>query len=375
MAPKTGIGLLISTYAFFPNLTWPKRLKVLIVSTPWYPIPPVAYGGIEAFCWMLARGLADLGCEVTVLAPGAVHQMDPHIRMVQSLAQPATQYMSSVAPEIEHLAALVSLLEHDSFDIISDHSLFGTQVAVAKGLPTVGTAHRIMVGEFLGVYERISRQVPLVAISSRQATIAPSVEIHGVIHHCIDTQYYRPVDRPKRDFLLFLGSMNHHKGVHIAIDVAIALKQNLVIAAKCHQADEIAYFKSQAEPRLKDSIQFMGEIGGNKKLSLLQNASALIFPALWEESFGLVTIEALSCDTPVIAFDTGAAQEIIEDSKTGFIVSNVHQMIDAIRNLDAISVGACRASAVSKFDYRQMSLKYLEVFNEQRNVTDRRKIS
>ena len=304
---------------------------------------------------MLARGLADLGCEITVLAPGPVHQMDPRIRIVQSLAQPATQYMGSVAPEIEHLATLVALLEHDSFDIISDHSLFGSQVAVAQGLATVATAHRIMVGEFLGVYERISRQVPLVAVSNRQAIIAPTVEVHSVIRHGIDTQYNRPADRPSRDFLLFLGSMNHHKGVHITIDIAIALKKDLIIAAKCHQPHEKAYFKSEVEPRLRDGIQFVGEVGGSKKLSLLQNASSLILLALWEESFGSVTIGALSCDTPVNTFGIGAAQEIIEDSKTGFIVSNVHQMTDAI------SVGACRASAVSKFDYRQMSLKYLEV--------------
>ena len=46
----------------------------------------------------------------------------------------------------------------------------------------------------------------------------------------------------------------------------------------------------------------------------------MLFPILWEEPFGMVMIEAMSCGTPVIAFNRGSVSEIVKDGVTGFII-------------------------------------------------------
>ena len=147
--------------------------KVLIVSTPWYPTPPPAYGGIESVCWNLSRGLADLGCDVTLFGAGQSALDHQGVRRVNSFDVATSNKMGSIAPEVEHQSALIDLLRNESYGLISDHSLFGAMIGLAADVPTVATAHRIIAGEFEGAYQRLSEQLPLVAISHRQARIAP----------------------------------------------------------------------------------------------------------------------------------------------------------------------------------------------------------
>ena len=337
--------------------------KVLIVSTPWYPTPPQAYGGIESVCWNLSRGLADLGCEVTLFGGGQSALDHQGVRRVNSFDLAPSAKMGSSAPEVEHQSALIDLLRSESYDLISDHSLFGAMIGLAADVPTVATAHRIIAGEFEGAYKRLSEQLPLVAISHRQAEIAPKVKVHAVVHNGIDTQAFLPVNVPSRDYLLFLGSMNHQKGVHLAIDAAKRLNRRLIIAAKCQEPHELAYFESHIAPHLSDRISYIGEVGGEKKVALLGNAQALVFPALWEESFGLVMAEALSCGTPVVGFDIGAASEIVDHAKTGFLVRNLDEMVESLGQLDSLDPLHARQVATARFDYRLMARRYHGIFS------------
>ena len=64
-------------------------------------------------------------------------------------------------------------------------------------------------------------------------------------------------------------------------------------------------------------MRFLGEIGDAEKAALLGGARALLFPIDWPEPFGMVVIEALSCGTPVIAWNHGSVPELIEHGVTG----------------------------------------------------------
>ena len=57
-------------------------------------------------------------------------------------------------------------------------------------------------------------------------------------------------------------------------------------------------------------------------LKFLAGAGALLFPINWPEPFGLVMIEAMACGTPVIAYPSGSVPEVLEESRTGFLVNN-----------------------------------------------------
>ena len=314
-------------------------------------------------CWNLSRGLADLGCDVTLFGAGQSALDHQGVRRVNSFDVATSNKMGSIAPEVEHQSALIDLLRNESYGLISDHSLFGAMIGLAADVPTVATAHRIIAGEFEGAYQRLSEQLPLVAISHRQARIAPSVKVHAVVHNGIDTDLFLPANAPSRDYLLFLGSMNYQKGVHLAIDAAKRLNQRLIIAAKCQEPHELAYFESHIAPHLSHRISYVGEVGGSQKVALLANAQALIFPALWEESFGLVMAEALSCGTPVVGFDIGAASEIVDHAKTGFLVQNLDEMVESLGQLDSLDPLHARQIATARFDYRLMARRYHAIFS------------
>jgi glycosyltransferase involved in cell wall biosynthesis len=103
-------------------------------------------------------------------------------------------------------------------------------------------------------------------------------------------------------------------------------------------------------------------VGGDRKLSIIGGAAALLMPLRWEEPFGLVMIEAMLCGTPVVAFRRGAAPEIVEDGLTGFLVDDVAGMADALRRVRELDRAACRRRARARFSASRMVRDYLAVY-------------
>jgi len=80
----------------------------------------------------------------------------------------------------------------------------------------------------------------------------------------------------------------------------------IVVAGKCTEPVERAYFRSSIEPRLGPDVTIFGPADAAAKRDLLARAAVLVFPILWEEPFGMVMIEAMACGTPVVALRRGA---------------------------------------------------------------------
>ena len=87
----------------------------------------------------------------------------------------------------------------------------------------------------------------------------------------------------------------------------------------------------------------IGGVGDRDKLCSLPGAVGLLMPIDWPEPFGLVIIEAISCGTPVIAFDRGSVPEVFEDALTGFIVEDEAAAIAAVGSLDGLDRTTVRA--------------------------------
>jgi glycosyltransferase involved in cell wall biosynthesis len=72
--------------------------------------------------------------------------------------------------------------------------------------------------------------------------------------------------------------------------------------------------------------------------------------------------EAPACGTPVIAFDRGAASEVVQDGVTGFLVNSVDEMVAALGRVDEIDPRSCRRHVESHFDTPVMADAYLQVY-------------
>jgi glycosyltransferase involved in cell wall biosynthesis len=92
----------------------------------------------------------------------------------------------------------------------------------------------------------------------------------------------------------------------------------LKIAAKVDAVDR-EYFETRIAPLLDHPlIDYIGEIGDDRKSEFLGNARGVAVPdRLAGSRFGLVMIEAMACGTPVIAWNRGSVPEVIEHGVTG----------------------------------------------------------
>jgi glycosyltransferase involved in cell wall biosynthesis len=75
-------------------------------------------------------------------------------------------------------------------------------------------------------------------------------------------------------------------------------------------------------------------------------------------------VEAMFCGTPVIAFKRGSMPELILDGKTGFLVNNIEQAVEAVNDIKMINRNDCREWATSKFSRQKMIEGYLEVYQK-----------
>ncbi len=159
------------------------------------------------------------------------------------------------------------------------------------------------------------------------------------------------------------------KGAHRALDVAHRAGADLVLAGKMRTKAERDYFDTEVKPRLGQGAWYVGEVSHHRKLEILANAWCLLFPIRWPEPFGLVMIESLACGTPVLAFPEGAAPEVVEHGRTGFLCQDEGEMAEAVAHVAAIDRGACRRAVETAYSSERMVDEHIDLFQE---VVDRR---
>jgi glycosyltransferase involved in cell wall biosynthesis len=135
------------------------------------------------------------------------------------------------------------------------------------------------------------------------------------------------------------------------------------------------YWNEVIEPmvRAHPHVEFVGEVNEQEKIDFLGNARALLFPIDWPEPFGLVMIEAMSCGTPVIAFNHGSVPEVIDEGLTGMVVETVEQAAEAVKRLDSLDRKAVRATFERRFTAERMAADYVEVYRSLPGVRARRR--
>lgn len=333
-------------------------MHIVQVATPWFPLPPPAYGGIEAMAAGLVDALVERGHRVTVIGVGPDGTRGEFLPTSGAAQGPR---VGSANPEVLHAARAGHLLGALDADVVHDHSTAGPLQARQRPAPTVVTAHGPVTGEFGDYYAALAGSVHLVAISRAQQQQAPHLPWAGLVHNAVRVQDF-PAPGRKDGFVLFLGRFTPDKGVHLAIDAARAAGVRIVLAGLAQTASDRAYVAAEVEPRLGPDAVCVGEADRATKLDLLSRARCLLFPVQWEEPFGMVLIEAMACGTPVVALRRGAVPEVVDHGRTGFVCRDVAAMAEAIRHVDSIDPRAVRQRVTDLFDVGVMATGYEAVY-------------
>jgi glycosyltransferase involved in cell wall biosynthesis len=342
-------------------------------------VPPKSRGGLEFLVSWLTEELVKRGHEVTLFAP-ATSETSANLSplVLEPLNRKAkSQWEKTFFSIWNSMSAGIRAAE---FDIIHGHNGNGAYIAPFVNIPIIETLHGVyepgffanyftdnkkqeeMVTPIIKQYEKIN----YVAVSKKQEELYRVCEPYyfkkyTTIHNGIPVQNFSFNSKPK-DYLLYLGYINEEKGADIAVQVALRAGKKLILAGDNYGTE--SFFKEKIEPFLSENIQYVGPVQFEKKNELYKNAQALLAPLRWDEPFGLTLVEAQACGTPVIALNKGAAKEVVCEGKTGFVVENEEEMINAIKQISTINRADCRKWVEDNFSVEKMVDKYEELYKK-----------
>lgn len=329
-------------------------MKIAQIAPLWIPVPPYTYGGTELVVSWITEELVKRGHEVTLFASG---DSKTSARLIP--IWPKSLWRAHLhAPHAIFSLMYRKILEmQDEFDIIHDHCEFYT-APYSKFLkpPIVSTIHHPMYEEIIALFKKFPN-INYVAISKNQRKSAPGVNFVKTIYHGLPLEEY-PFNPHPKDYLLWLSKITPEKGPAEAIEIAKEAGEKLILSGPILPGYG-DYFDYRIKPLIDGKqIQFVGVADFQKKIDLFSNAKAFIYPVKRPEPFGLVVIESMACGTPVIAYKRGAMEEIIQNGKTGFLVSNKEEALEALKKIDKIKRIDCRKHIAKKFNLKTMVNKY-----------------
>ncbi|PYL06983.1 MAG: glycosyl transferase [Verrucomicrobia bacterium] len=335
-------------------------MRIAQVAPLFESVPPKLYGGTERVVSYLTEELVRQGHDVTLFASG---DSVTKARLVAGCRGSLRLDKNCV----DRLAHQILMLERvfqraAEFDIIHFHvDYLHYPLSRRQPITHVTTLHgRLDIPDLVPLYQEF-RDMPVISISNEQREPLRWANWQATVHHGVPADMYRFRAEPGT-YLAFLGRISPEKRVDRAIEIARRVQIPLKIAAKVDRVDR-DYFETVIEPLLHDSlVEFVGEIGEGEKDEFLGNAYALLFPIDWPEPFGLAMIEAMACGTPVIAYRNGAVPEVMEQGRTGFIVEELGDAVEAVRRVPELSRKRCREVFDHRFTATRMAHDYVQVF-------------
>lgn len=331
-------------------------MKPLILTNEY---PPHIYGGAGMHVAYLSRELAKL-CDVDVRCFGDQRLKDGRLTVIgygldesgYTAPAPLRHAFGAVQRSLDFNTAAIDA------DVVHVHTWYthfgGILAKLNYSIPLVVTTHSLEPlrpwkrEQLAGGYD-FSCWVERTAIEMADAVIAVSREarrdilrffnvkpsrVH-VIHNGIDAGEYRPTRDPDtirrlgidpgRPYLLFVGRITRQKGIIHLVNALKFMDKDLqvVLCAGAPDTPEIAKemrSRVDAIKKIRDGVIWIQEmVDTPTKIALYSHATVFCCPSIYEP-FGIINLEAMACEVPVVASAVGGIKEVVVEGETGSLV-------------------------------------------------------
>jgi glycosyltransferase involved in cell wall biosynthesis len=342
--------------------------RVLYVAYPLLLVHDESAGGAEQILWTLEREIARGGAQTTVAASAGSRVSGE----LFSTGEPCTQPDDYERRRNEHEDRVVEFVrrrarEGKAFDIVHDHSGSFWKRAAEIDTHVLATLHLPRSFYPAENFNDVPANVSFNCVSDSQARsfgdldLLAGVVANGVALDCFESG---AADQ-SRHGLLWLGRICEEKAPHLALEIAAQAGLTIVLAGQVYPFSyHQQYFDREIAPRLEamPNAKFISSPSAELKRRLLREAQALFITSLAAETSSLVAMEGAASGMPLVAFRRGALAEVVRDGVTGFLVDDVSQAVQALRQVGSIASAACMQHARENFSARKMAEKYFQLY-------------
>ena len=385
-------------------------MRTAILTREW---PPFIYGGAGVHVEHLVPELRKI-IDVDVHCLGKPRE-DAQAHQVPDSLLDANPALQTIGADLGMADAVTDC------DVAHSHTwyanLSGHLTGLLNDIPHVITAHsleprRPWKREQLGGGYAISSWVEKTAYRNAQAIIAVSAGMRAdvldcypfvdpervhVVHNGIDTQAYRRVGEvdalvshgvdPEKPYVLFVGRITRQKGIAHLLRAAQDFDESvpIVLCAASPDTPELGAEVSAAIDALREKRDGVHWLNGHLERSdvrqLLSHALVFACPSVYEP-LGIVNLEAMGCQAPVVASDVGGIPEVVVDGETGLLVhydadepgqfeadfaAAINKVIeDPARAREMGRAG--RERAISDFGWDRIAARTVEVYQQAQAV-------
>ncbi len=376
-------------------------MKIGIVS-PYYMH---CYGGVQTLIRDLQRLLIERGHEVIVIAPKP--RLNKH-----SESTPKGVVLLGVSTEINFrnpfhttfpLAAsnrrlVADFLKEQNFDVLNIHEpwmpLLPYQILQEATCPIVGVTHarwprswfnksleKVRTPYFRLVLNKLEKITAVSSVAAKNVSLIDEDMAVEIIPNAIDLKIYRQsIEKFQKSeakpYILYLNRLEKRKGPQFLLEAYrqyVNQTQSeplpLIIAGSGPQAESL--FSYVTHNRLSNLVSFESRVSDERKLELFARAHLYVSPAPFGESFGIVLLEAMAANLPLIAGDNEGYRTVLKDVGALSLINPRQQDIfasalDKFCNDDALRQKWLKWSnaEIQKYDYPLIIDQYEKCFKE-----------